>query len=246
MVPGHDRNAGKALLPEDGAPTSERVDLYARRESPGNPLPINVTPVKINDDVPSDGKLREVVGKLTNSQAAGASGMRAEHIKEWLHDVRWEEDPEGGAEGTGDSWRLFVRLVQAAWAHGVIPHQLLWSIVVLIPKGGGDYCGIGLLEPIRKCIECVVDHRLDAIKLHDSLHGCRSNRGTGTTIIEAKLALQLLHFELKPFYGVFLDLWKAFDAMDRERCIMLLKGYGAGPWMIRLICGYWRDAIMEC
>jgi hypothetical protein len=34
--------------------------------------------------------------------------------------------------------------------------------------------------------------------------------------------------------------------MDRERCIMLLEGYGAGPRMIRLICGYWRDAIMVC
>jgi hypothetical protein len=92
----------------------------------------------------------------------------------------------------------------------------------------------------------VVDHRLDAIKLHDSLHGCRSNCGTGTAIIEAKLAQQLLHLELKPFYGVFLDLWKAFNAMDREQCIMLLEGYGAGPWMIWLICGYWREAIMVC
>ncbi len=67
--------------------TSEQVDLYARRESPGDPLPINITPVEINDDVPSDGKLREVVGKLTNGRAAGASGMRAEHIKEWLCNV---------------------------------------------------------------------------------------------------------------------------------------------------------------
>jgi hypothetical protein len=125
--------------------TLEQVNLYAQRESPGNPLSINVTPVEINDDVPSDDKLREVVSKLTNGQAAGASGMRVEHIKGWLHNVRWEEDLEGqGAEGTGDSWRLFVRLVQAAWAHGVIPHQLLWSIVVLIPKGGGDYRRIGL------------------------------------------------------------------------------------------------------
>jgi hypothetical protein len=117
--------------------TSERVDLYARRESPGNPLPINVTPVKINDDVLSNGKLQEVVGELTNGRAAGASGMRADHIKDWLRDVRQEEDPEGqGAEGMGDSWPLFVRLVQAAWAYGVIPCQLLWPIVVLILKGG--------------------------------------------------------------------------------------------------------------
>jgi hypothetical protein len=44
----------------------EQVDLYAQRESPGDPLPINVTPVVINDDVPMDGKLWQVAGKLTN------------------------------------------------------------------------------------------------------------------------------------------------------------------------------------
>ncbi len=128
----------------------------------------------------------------------------------------------------------------------MIPRQLLWSIIVLIPKGGGDYRGIGLLEPIWKCIERVVNHRLDAIKLHGSLHGCCSNRGTDTAIIKAKLAQQLLHLELKPFCGIFLNLWKVFDAMDREQCIMLLEGYGAGPRMIWLICGYWRNALMVC
>jgi hypothetical protein len=227
--------------------TSERVDLYARRVLPGNPLPINVTPIKIDDDVLSNGELRDVVSKLTNGQVAGASGMRAEHIKEWLRDVQWEEVPKGqGAEGAGDSWCLFVGLVQAAWTHGVIPCQLLWIIVVLIPKGGGDYRGIGLLEPIWKCIERVINHQLDAIELHDSLHGCRSKCGTGTAIIEAKLAQQLSYLELKPFYGVFLDLRKAFDAMDRERCILLLEGYETGPQMIRLVCRYWCNAIMVC
>jgi hypothetical protein len=32
--------------------TLERVDLYAWRESPGDPLPINVTPVVINNNFP--------------------------------------------------------------------------------------------------------------------------------------------------------------------------------------------------
>ncbi len=147
--------------------------------------------------------------------------------------MQQEEEPEGhGIDGAGDSWRLFVQLVQAAWADGVIPRRLLWSFVVLITKGGGDYCGIGLLEPIWKCIERIIDHRLEAIKLHDSLHGCCNKHGTGTAIIEVKLAQQLSYLELKSFYGVLLNLWKAFDAMDQERCIMLLEGYGAGPWMI--------------
>ncbi len=118
--------------------------------------------------------------------------------------------------------------------------------MVLIPKGGRDYCRIGLLEPVWKCIKRVIDHRLDTINLHDSLHGCRHNRGTGTAIIEVKLAQQLSYLELRLFYGIFLDLRKAFDAMDRERCLMVLEGYGAGPRMIRLIRGFWRDAIMVC
>ena len=126
--------------------------------------------------------------------------MRAEHVKAWLSDMRREEDPKNqGANGAGDNWHLFLRLVQAAWTHGVIPRQLLWIIVVLIPKGGGDYRGIGLLEPIWKCIEQVIDHRLNAIRLHDSLHGCRDKRGTGTAIIEAKLAQQLSYLELSLF-----------------------------------------------
>ena len=65
-------------------------------------------------------------------------------------------------------------------------------------------------------------------------------------MIEAKLVQQLSYLELKPFYGVFLDLKKAFDSMDRECCILILEGYRAGPRIIRLIRDYWRDAIMVC
>ena len=217
--------------------TSDRVDLYARRLSPGDPLPINVDRIEINDDAPLDEEIRSVVSELSNGRATGASGMRAEHVKEWLRGIHREEDPQraGSGPGDGDIWRLFIQLVQAAWTHGEIPRQLLWIIVVLIPKGGGDYRGIGLLEPIWKVIERIIDHRLDGFVLHDSLHGCQSNRGMGMAIIEAKLAQQLAYLELMPFYGIFLDLQKAFDAMDRERCTLILEGYGAGPHLIRLI-----------
>ncbi len=97
--------------------------------------------------------------------------MRAEHVKAWLRGVLEEEDPEGQGNfaGYGDNWRLFVELAQVVWTHGIIPHQMLWSIVVLIPKGGGDYRGIGLLEPIWKVLKRIMDCTLDAIELHDSL-----------------------------------------------------------------------------
>ncbi len=119
-------------------------------------------------------------------------------------------------------------------------------IVVLLPKGGRDYRGIGLLELLWKVVERIMDWRLNVLPLHEALRGCRNGRGTGMAILEAKLAQQLAYLEQAPFYGVSLDLKKAFDAMDRERCLLILEGYGAGLNMVRLIRNFWRDPTMVC
>ncbi len=159
-----------------------------------------------------------------------------------------EEDPEKGPNnvGEGDNWRLLVGLIQAIWMQGKIPQQLTWVIVVLLPKGGGDYRVIGLLELLWKVVKRIMDRRLNALSLHEALHGCRNRRGTGTAILEAKLAQQLVYLKQEPFYELFLNLKRAFDAMDRERCLLILEGYGAGPNMVQLICNFWRDATMVC
>jgi hypothetical protein len=129
--------------------------------------------------------------------------MRAEHLKEWLKGAKLEEDPEKGPNnvGTGKEWEALLQLVQAVWEEGRIPTQLGWVITVLIPKGGGDYRGISLLEPIWKVIERVINKQLEAIALHDSLHGCHNGRGMGTAVIKAKLWQQLAHIEQAPSMG---------------------------------------------
>jgi hypothetical protein len=211
-----------------------------------------VEPFAIDDEAPSDSEIRAAVQRLSNGRAGGASFMRAEHMKEWLRGQKEEEQEDeeraaaAAAKGTGDRWRLLVRLVQMVWVKGALPQQLTWVIVVLLPKGGGDYRGIGLLEPLWKVIEGIIDQRLNAITLHDCLHGFRAKRGTGTAIIEAKLAQQLATLEQAPFYGVFLDLRKAFDAMDRGRCLEILAGYGVGPRMRHLIQKFWKEAVLVC
>ncbi|KAL7554092.1 hypothetical protein ACHAWF_017482, partial [Thalassiosira exigua] len=126
--------------------------------------------------------------------------------------------------------------VRAIWERGHIPRQLLWVVVVLLPKGRGDYLpGIGLVEPIWKVIEGVIDTRLEIIELHYCLHRYRVKRGTGTATIEAKLAAQREYLEQEPFFLISFDLKKAFNAMDIGRCLRILRGYGVGPKMLRLI-----------
>jgi hypothetical protein len=144
--------------------------------------------------------------------------------------------------GTGKEWDVLVRLVHAIWDKGKIPIQLGWVVTVFIPKGGGYYRGIGLLEPIWKVIEQVIVKRLEVIALHNSLHGCCNGQGTGTAVIEAKLTQQLAHIEQAPFYGVFIDLKKALGAMDREWCLLILEGHDVGPNMRRLIHHFWDEA----
>ena len=91
-----------------------------------------------------------------------------------------------------------------------------------------------------------MDLRLEAIVLHNSLHGCLTLRGTGTGILEAKLAQQLAHLEQMPFFGIFINLRKAFDAMDRGHCLEILALHGVGPKMLCLICNFWDLATNVC
>ena len=106
--------------------TKEREALYAAVDPPGAPIPCNVEPTDVEDDAPSDALLREVVGALKNDRAKGAAGMRAEDLKSWLAGAEAEEEQgeEGGKEGAGDNWRLFVELVQSVLNTREIPRQL--------------------------------------------------------------------------------------------------------------------------
>ena len=83
------------------------------------------------------------------------------------------------------------------------------------------------MELVWKVCATVVNYRLkQSVILHDGLHGFRGVRGTGTAILEAKLAQQLAGLAHKPLFQMFLDDRKACDSMDMERCMEIMWGYG--------------------
>ena len=38
---------------------------------------------------------------------------------------------------------------------------------------------------------------------------------------------------------IFLDLHKAYESLDRSRCLEILEGYGVGPQTCQLLRTYW-------
>ena len=63
-----------------------------------------------------------------------------------------------------------------------------------------------------------------SITYHNFLHGFRVGRGTGTATLEAKLLQQIAALREEVLYVIFLDLHKAYDVLDRSRCLIILEG----------------------
>ena len=96
----------------------------------------------------------------------------------------------------------------------------MWQAVLLIPKRKKDYQGIGIVEVMWKVVAEILNCRLTAsITFQDLLHCFREGRGTGTVTLEAKLLQQLAALRDEVLYVIFLDLHKAYDALDRSRCL---------------------------
>ncbi len=76
--------------------------------------------------------------------------------------------------------------------------------------------------------------QLALIEFHDCLHGGLPKRGTGTASNEAKLSQQLAWRDQCPLYEIYVDLKRAYNAIDRGRMTEILKAYEVGPNLLRL------------
>ena len=95
--------------------------------------------------------------------------------------------------------------------------------MILIPSGKRDYRDIGLVEVMWKVVAAILNRQLtDSITFHDFFHGFRAGRGTGMTTLEAKLIQQIAALREEVMYVIFLDLHKAYDALDRSRYLEIL------------------------
>ena len=134
---------------------------------------------------------------------------------------------------------MVVELIKTSFWEGELVEEADWQAVVLISKGGGDYHGIGLMEVMWKVVAVILNFCFTAsITYHDSLHGFRAGRGTGTATLEVKLLQQFSALREAVLHTIFLDLHKAYNALDRSRCLEILEVYGI------FLCRYWGQIQM--
>ena len=224
--------------------TNDRIQLYQQElpSPPGDPIPVLVQPDPINDSVPTPEEISAAVRGLRSGSAPGASGIRPDDLKQWCHAAH----PTDGTEPQTAPWDALVKLIQHIWDTGELPKELLWIVLVLIPKPNTTVRrGIGLLETVWKVLEGIIDTRVkEKVEFHDCLHGFKQHRGTGTATIELKLWQELAALEQVPLHGVFIDLTKAYDTTDRPRALESFKEYGMGPKMLRLLQAHWAGQLM--
>ena len=150
------------------------------------------------------------------------------------------------AEEEGEEmWGKVVEMTQTAFRDGKLAEEAAWQTVVLIPKGKGEFRGIRLVEVTWKLMAVILHRQLTTgLKLYDALHRFREGRGMGTATLEAKLIQQLAAMMEEVLYVMFLDLTKAYDALEKSRSLEILQGYGVGERVRRMLREYWKRTTM--
>ena len=84
-----------------------------------------------------------------------------------------------------------------------------------------------------------------SVVLHDALHGFREGRRTETATLEAKIYQKLERIAKDALFQVLLDVHKTYDSLDMERCLEILREYGMGMNLARLLENYrkWQQIV---
>ena len=91
---------------------------------------------------------------------------------------------DGGEAIKQTKWEMSVELTHTEFREGELAEEAAWKAVVLIPKGRGDYRGIGIVEVMWKAVTVILNcHFAASITYYNSLHRFLAVRGMGAATL---------------------------------------------------------------
>ena len=74
--------------------TTERVEIYQHVPPPGEIIPVGDILFLMDDVIPEDEEIAWEVRRLCLNRSGGPSGMRAEHLRQWLIAATQDDSPD--------------------------------------------------------------------------------------------------------------------------------------------------------
>ena len=107
----------------------------------------------------------------------------------------------------------------------MLPTELSWNTLVLLPKGNTDTREVVLLEFQWKAAKGIIDTQIKtAVMFHDALHGFSACRGTVTAIMELNIDQELASIDQELLFLALLDIQNAYGTLGRGRIFQNLEG----------------------
>ncbi len=189
---------------------------------------------KVFDNMDSEISMNEVrkyVSKLKNKKAAGLDGIPYEMYK-------W-----------GGEWMIrgLYKLFKKVWIEERVPSKWNESRVILLHKGGHkskkelkNYRPIALADTVGKIFCGILNERMkEAVEsmkvMGEEQNGFRVDRRGEDNMYVVKEMIEMMKRENKCGYMAFLDIEKAYDRVNRNVMLRVLKKIGVCEKIIKII-----------
>ena len=189
------------------------------------------------DRVQTLAEVRDATLTLKSSKAPGPDSVPAEVLRYGGDTVLW----------------VIHTFIDAAWRSGCIPQQWRDADLVSIYKGKGDRAvcrnsrGISLLAAAGKVLTKIMLLRLvssvSELILPESQFGFRRDRSTVDMVFVLKQLQEKCIEQHQELYMVFVDLTRAFDAVNRPLLWEVLQKFGCPPKFLSIL-GALHDGAM--
>ena len=173
------------------------------------------------------------VRKLKNGKAPGSDEIVAELVK------------NGGQVMVDWLWEL----LREVWRTKRVPQD--WKNAILIPlhkkqsrKDCNNYRGIALLSVPGKVLSLVLHNRLQAViepQLLEAQCGFRKGRGTTDQIWVTRQIIERAAEYNTPAHLCFIDLTKAYDSVNRDALIAVLRNYKVPSHLVDIISAMYTN-----
>ena len=184
---------------------------------------------------PTHDEISQAINQINSGKAPGLDGIPVELLK----------------MKSKNTHNVITELIVKCWNGTPVPQDWIDGTLLSLYKGKGEksicsnYRGITLLEAVGKVLSRILLNRLVKdicpVAIPESQSGFRGGRGTIDMIFSARQIQEKCIEQRVPLYQVFVDLTKAFDAVNREALWIILGKVGCPPGFVEVVKQLHRD-----